>query len=53
MTSDPNFEENPGRRGAGIWMALATASAFIWLVHSFAVRTLGQAVRLLLAKMGQ
>jgi len=52
MTSGSNSEQDRERRGAGVWMALATASAIFWLVHSFAVRTLGQAVRLLMAKMG-
>jgi len=52
MTSGSNSEQDRERRGAGVWMALATASAIFWLVHSFAVRTLGHAVRLLMAKMG-
>jgi hypothetical protein len=36
-----------------VLMTLAGVSALFWLVHSFAPRSLWQALRLIVSKMGQ
>jgi hypothetical protein len=52
MPEAENQRDIPEKRWAGRLLWIAVASALFWLVHSFAIRSLFQAVRHITSKLG-
>ena len=52
MPEAENRRDIPEKRWAGRLLWIAVASALFWLVHSFAIRSLFQAVRHTASKLG-